>query len=194
MRDRDVELACILMALWTLLTLFALSNRLTHWQAPEKPVVELTEALEPRKPTSTPKPKQRVVNKVQECKGSKQCRTLAEALVYEARGESIAGATAVAYVILARVESPRWPDTIPDVVYMKRNGVCQFSYHCKKQKSTPKEQAWTRAYTIAYNVLNKVVDNPIPKADHYHTVSVSPRWSRKMRLVGTIDNHEFYKE
>jgi spore germination cell wall hydrolase CwlJ-like protein len=118
---------------------------------------------------------------------------MASALVYEARSESYEGAVAVAYVILTRKESKKWGNTISEVISAKKRGVCQFSYRCKKQTNKPRKQDWDRAYVISYDVLNKLVDNPVGKADHYHTVKVNPRWNTKMQYVATIDNHKFYR-
>ena len=131
--------------------------------------------------------------KRQTCKGSYQCRLMATALVYEARGESTRGMVAVAYVILTRVESPKWPNTIAGVIHQKRKGVCQFSYVCQKKQAS-KEEDWLRAYDVAYDVLNSLVENTAPGADHYHTTAVNPVWDNNMQLVMLIGDHEFYRE
>ena len=44
--------------------------------------------------------------------GGKQWQCLSEALYFEARGESIKGQVAVAEVILNRVDSPAYPDSV----------------------------------------------------------------------------------
>ena len=67
---------------------------------------------------------------------------LATNIYHEARGESYAGKVAVANVTMNRVTSPKFPNTICDVVYQaqtkenwkgntvpKRNK-CQFSWYC----------------------------------------------------------------
>ena len=132
--------------------------------------------------------------KKRSCRKSYQCTSMATALVYEARSESEIGAVAIAYVILERKENGRWGNTISEVIHAKKRGVCQFSYVCKRQLEKPKDEDWTRAYTISYDVLHNLVANPIGKADHYHTVNVNPKWDNKMQYVATVDNHEFYKE
>ena len=57
---------------------------------------------------------------------------LTEALYFEARGESLVGQVAVAEVILNRVDSRRYPNTVCSVVRQgEGNGRgCQFSYRC----------------------------------------------------------------
>lgn len=54
--------------------------------------------------------------------GGKQWRCLAEALYHEARGESVKGQFAVAEVILNRVDSARFPDSICGVVHRGLGG------------------------------------------------------------------------
>lgn len=127
------------------------------------------------------------------CKGSYQCSSLASALVYEAMGEPVEGAVAIAYVILERVEQRKWGDTIPAVLAAKRRGICQFSYKCKLPKAKPTQEDWTRGYTIAYNVLQGEIENPIGDADHFHTTAVNPVWDNNMEYVATIGKHEFYR-
>lgn len=44
----------------------------------------------------------------------------------ESRGEPMEGQIAVGNVVLERVESPDFPDTIPDVVFQQADGIVQF--------------------------------------------------------------------
>lgn len=64
--------------------------------------------------------------------GDAQWRCLAEALYFEARGESIRGQFAVAEVILNRVDSPLFPNTVCGVINQGtgRKFACQFTYTC----------------------------------------------------------------
>ena len=45
-------------------------------------------------------------------RGGKEWKCLADALYFEARGESVAGQLAVGLVIFNRVEHPKYPDTV----------------------------------------------------------------------------------
>ena len=126
------------------------------------------------------------------CKMDKDCRALAENLVYEARGESDTGAIAVAYVVLQRARAKRWPDTITGVIRYK----CHFSWTCQKPQRNVREEDWTRAYEISYNVLHGMVDNPFPGADHYYNprkVKRTPKWAQVYTFIGKADQHRFYK-
>ena len=59
-------------------------------------------------------------------------RCLAEAIYFEARGESEEGQAAVAQVVLNRVSSGLYPASICGVVYQnrQRRNACQFSFAC----------------------------------------------------------------
>ncbi len=71
---------------------------------------------------------------------SKQAKCLADNLYHEARGESLAGIKAVASVVLNRVASKRWPNSICKVVYQRK----QFSWANKPDARHPKGLAYTR--------------------------------------------------
>lgn len=130
-------------------------------------------------------------SRLQRCKLSGECSKMAEALVYEARGETLAGSVAVGYVILERTKNPaKWPKTIRGVV-SQRN---QFSYTTRKQKVRPKQEDWERAYVTSYRILHGEVKNPINTSDHYHTLKVKPRWAKKMQYIATVGSHKFYKD
>lgn len=127
----------------------------------------------------------------QRCRRSAECSKMAEALVYEARGESLLGSVAVGYVILERTKNPdKWPKTVRGVVAQKS----QFSYTTKRQKVKPKVEDWERAYITSYQVLKGEVANPIGKSDHYHTLKVRPKWAKKMQYVATVGSHKFYRD
>ena len=129
--------------------------------------------------------------RLQRCKRSGECSKMAEALVYEARGESLLGAVAVGYVIIERTRNPtRWPKTVRGVVNQKS----QFSYVNRRQKAKPRPEDWERAYITSYQILHGEIDNPIGKSDHYHTLKVSPKWTSNMQYVATVGKHKFYRD
>jgi hypothetical protein len=70
--------------------------------------------------------------------GGEAWRCLSEALYFEARGETVKGIFAVAEVILNRVDSPNYPDTVCEVIYQGTGRLfeCQFSYSCDGKKET----------------------------------------------------------
>jgi len=129
--------------------------------------------------------------KIERCKSSRQCRKLAEVIVYESRGESFKGKVAVASVVLNRVDSARFPDTIEAVVHQPR----QFSYLQDKHLQTkPSGDDWTKAYVVAYNVKNGIIERATD-ADHYlapNSLTRLPHWANVYERVDVIGNHHFY--
>jgi hypothetical protein len=129
--------------------------------------------------------------------GGEAWRCLAEALYFEARGEKVEGIFAVAEVILNRVDSPIFPDTVCDVVYQGtgRRFECQFTYSCDGLKETIHERA---AYEAVAKVARLMLDGA-PRAltggaTHYHTRAVSPAWARVYPRTTTIGQHHFYRK
>lgn len=130
----------------------------------------------------------------------KQQKCLAEVVYYESRSESTKGQMAVAFTVLNRVKSPKFPKSICKVVKQsKKKGIYQFSYLAdKKLLSRSKEkEAWKKAQKVALDAvfLYESGSDFTKGADHYHTTKVSPDWSRspKMKKVKVIQNHIFYK-
>lgn len=130
-------------------------------------------------------------------KGDAQWQCLAKALYFEARGETIRGQFAVAEVILNRVDSPDYPNSICKVVNQGTGQLhrCQFSFTCDGHAETIAEpQAYARAGKIAH-LMTQGAERPLTKgATHYHTKSVNPRWARVFPRTATIGYHHFYKQ
>lgn len=128
------------------------------------------------------------------CKVDPACNKLAQVVVYEARGESLQGQYAVASVVLNRVDSKRFPNTIWGVVHQKH----QFEYLVNMHKqSKPSQKDWTRARIVAYNLLHGEMER-ITDADHYlnpHVVGFNrlPRWVKVFDRVLVVGYHHFYK-
>jgi spore germination cell wall hydrolase CwlJ-like protein len=124
-------------------------------------------------------------------------RCLVTALYFEARSEPLDGQIAVGQVIMNRVKSPDYPDTICGVVYQgshRRTG-CQFSFTCDGKPDKPRSRKmWERSKRIADQVLEgKVWLRSIGNATHYHADYVSPKWRWKMSRLSKIGRHIFYK-
>lgn len=128
--------------------------------------------------------------------GGAQWRCLAEALYFEARGETIKGQFAVAEVILNRVESARFPNSVCGVINQGtgRKFACQFTYTCDGRPERISEPAsWERVGKIAKAVLDGAPRNLTKGATHYHTTAVNPSWSRKYTRTAKIGVHMFYR-
>lgn len=130
--------------------------------------------------------------------GGTQWQCLTEALYFEARGESVKGQFAVAEVILNRVDSTKFPDTICDVVKQgTRSGqkyACQFTYNCDGKKEVINEpKAFERVGKVAYLMTRGALRKLTDGATYYHTNAVRPSWAGKFTLTATIGVHHFYR-
>ena len=129
--------------------------------------------------------------------GGEQWRCLAEALYFEARGESVRGLFAVGEVILNRVDSARYPNTLCGVINQGtgRQYACQFTYTCDGAAEVIHEQqAWERVGKVARLLIDGAPRTLTDGATHYHTRAVSPRWARVFPRTATIGSHHFYRQ
>lgn len=127
---------------------------------------------------------------------ARQQRCLAEAVYYEARGESFVGQLAVAEVVRNRVHSRHYPDTFCDVVYEGswRSTGCQFTFTCDGSlRSGPRGESWAQANLVAGQVLMGLTRPLTHRATHYHTDEVDPVWSASLVETTRIGAHIFYR-
>lgn len=127
---------------------------------------------------------------------------LAQNIYFEARSQSALGKEAVAEVVLNRVNSTKYPNTVCEVVKQARqhNGrviinKCQFSWYCDGQSDIPKDiNAWILCVKIAQHILMNGQRTLTQGSTHYHAASVSPYWKESLQKIVQIDDHIFYKE
>jgi hypothetical protein len=121
---------------------------------------------------------------------------LAMAISYEAGLEPVDGREAVAQVILNRVRSPAYPDTVCGVVWQgaERRTGCQFTFTCDGSLRRPRTPAaMTAARTVAVRVLAGETPDHVRGATHYHASYVSPYWAPSLTRVRQIATHIFYR-
>ena len=127
---------------------------------------------------------------------SRELECLAEAVYYEARGETPSGQAAVAQVVMNRVRHPAFPKSICGVVFQgayHRTG-CQFSFACDGSMRHARDvSAWNRARKIATRALSGAIGNQVGSATHFHTVNVSPVWGPRLMRVTQVGMHIFYR-
>ncbi|WP_299670458.1 cell wall hydrolase [uncultured Roseobacter sp.] len=129
-------------------------------------------------------------------KGGDELQCLAEALYFEARGETVKGQFAVAEVILNRVESERFPSSACGVINQGtgKKYQCQFTYTCDGHKEIIAEpRAFERVSKVARAALDGMAPELTEGATHYHTTAVNPRWSRVYTKTAAIGDHIFYR-
>jgi spore germination cell wall hydrolase CwlJ-like protein len=129
--------------------------------------------------------------------GDEQWQCLAEAIYFESRGEPLAGQIGVAEVVLNRVDSRAYPNTICGVT---RQGVgsgrgCQFSYACDGRPEVLRTPgARERAQKLARLMMDGLPRTITDGATHFHATYVSPGWARKFPRTAAIGNHVFYRQ
>lgn len=122
---------------------------------------------------------------------------LATAIYFEARGEPLKGQIAVSQVILNRVRSPKFPQTICGVVYQGQHARgCQFSFTCDGHSDNPRDKGqWAKAQDLAKSFM--AGEHWLPEVGYstfYHANYVRPRWARRMNRIDKIGRHIFYKK
>lgn len=134
--------------------------------------------------------------------GATPLECLTQAVYYEARGEPREGQVGVAQVVMNRVNSGRYPDSVCAVVFQgaDRPG-CQFSFACEgnRQGGPVNPASWARSQAVAQEVLASARSpNPAPfnsgptGADHFHADYVQPKWSSQMQRLAQIGRHIFF--
>jgi spore germination cell wall hydrolase CwlJ-like protein len=124
-------------------------------------------------------------------------RCLATAIYFEARGEPLQGQIAVGQVIMNRVRSPNFPETICGVVYQGQMAPgCQFSFACDGKTDTPKnDKHWTLARKLAKQITSgEAWLSEIGYSTFYHADYVSPYWKSTMNKIDSVGRHIFYKK
>lgn len=125
---------------------------------------------------------------------SKQVHCLAETIYHEARGEPIAGQRAVGNVVLNRVQSNKFPDTICKVVYQPK----QFSWvgHVKKPKEN--DPAFIKSKMLASGLIMQrdlgliIYPMPMYNATFFSREPIKLKFN-KLKYLGMIGHHKFYE-
>ncbi len=129
-------------------------------------------------------------------RADRQFVCLKEAIYHEARGEPIHGQFAVAEVILNRVDSPAYPDSVCGVVHQNAHlqNACQFSYACNgRSRGMAEDRARSLAGRIADLMLSGVNRELTDGATHFHASWVNPSWARRLVRTAQIGVHVFYR-
>jgi N-acetylmuramoyl-L-alanine amidase len=130
---------------------------------------------------------------------------LAQAVYFEARGEPEDGQWAVASVILNRVASPQYPNTVCGVVFQNAHmrNRCQFSFACDGKQDLGglgnriDRESWVKSHIIADTAYRKNQqgthhEDGLQTAMHFHTTAVNPSWASAYVSVASIGAHIFY--
>lgn len=105
---------------------------------------------------------------------------LSSVIYHEARGEPLEGQIAVAHVVMNRVESPQFPDTVCEVVTQPN----QFSWY-------PRLPMVDHKADLAQEVLEGRTENPVEGSLYFHSLPYSP-W-HGLEFVTRVGGHSFYE-
>lgn len=114
---------------------------------------------------------------------------LARLVHSEAAGESYVGQVAVAASVLNRVESPLYPNNIPDVVYQITNNCYQYSPVLDGRINMP-------ADTSSYQAVEDALQGWDPSCNalgFYNPQKTSDQWVRSQTVTTTIGSHVFFR-
>ena len=125
---------------------------------------------------------------------------LAQNIYHEARSQPIIEKIAISQVVLNRVSSRRYPNTICAVIYQAKRkkfrvlkDLCQFSWYCDGKSDYPYDfDSWTESVRVAALTMALKVDFT-EGALNYHAVYVDPLWADDMEPTIRIGSHRFYK-
>ena len=142
----------------------------------------------------------------------KEITCLAKNMYFEARNEGTAGVLGVTNVVLNRVKSDLYPNTICGVIedakisqwWLKEKGVikpiknkCQFSWFCDGYSDEPKDdKTYSELFSLAEEFVNGDHKNMIDitgGALWYHADYVHPRWANSKEVTAKVGRHIFYK-
>ncbi|MEZ5825912.1 MAG: cell wall hydrolase [Geminicoccaceae bacterium] len=126
----------------------------------------------------------------------RQTECMAQNIWFETRGSAFAEKLAVAQVVLNRVEAPDHADTPCEVIWEDR----QFSWTHDglsdriRIDNAIDRRAWTDSVLAALVATASKTPDLTGGSTHFHAVSISPGWSRKMDHVVTYGDHDYYVE
>lgn len=128
---------------------------------------------------------------------NEELQCLALNIYFEARSEPESGRRAVGHVVMNRVASPRYPNTVCDVVRQggERLNRCQFSWWCDGLSDVPRQlRAWSKSVDLAYEIYVGISQDPTAGALWYHADYVNPIWGKILKRNRKIGLHIFYAE
>lgn len=132
-----------------------------------------------------------------------QLLCLMTAIYFEAGNQDLTGKIAVGNVIMNRVSSNRYPDSICDVVKQgeyysfsphPKKYRCQFTYWCdgKPEIMQSGSHAYNYSWMAAITAFSRIIDYS-NGATHYHANYVKPNWSNDAYKVAEHGQHIFYR-
>ena len=124
-------------------------------------------------------------------------------IYYEARSEPLTGRIAVGNVVLNRVISSKYPDTVCGVVYQAQYDPikyipikykCQFSWFCDGLSDIPiNRKKFKEVSILSFLILiGAYGDNTYGATHYYNPVIANPNWAKKYNYTVSYAKHDFY--
>lgn len=171
---------CLFSVMFLVLTLYISMNKKEEWiqflKSMENTIYAATKTDQSSTATKTPSTSNDMVD------------LLARLINGEARGEPYEGQVAVGAVVLNRVKSAEFPNTISSVIYQKG----QFS--CVKDGQFDKPIAKD---STVYKAAKEAISGADPSNGalyFYNPKTAKSKWLFSLKTVKTIGNHRFAKE
>ncbi|QEA39554.1 cell wall hydrolase [Pistricoccus aurantiacus] len=120
---------------------------------------------------------------------------MARSLYWETKGQNAATMEAVANVMMNRLSSDEFPDTICEVVKQGgEQGACQFSWWCDGRADEVKEEdSYLIVKEVTRKALNQQLEDRTDGALFFHQRSISPRWASAFLRTAEVGKLLFYK-
>lgn len=124
-------------------------------------------------------------------------------IFHEAANQNFDGMVAVANVVMNRVATKGYPNSICDVIYQAEyknyklvKNRCQFSWYCDGKSDNIRitkynKYAWQQAGIVARMAITKSLPQIVGDATHYHAQYVTVNWN--LEQVAVIGDHIFYR-
>jgi spore germination cell wall hydrolase CwlJ-like protein len=106
----------------------------------------------------------------------------------EAEGEGFQGQAAVAATVLNRVKSPKYPASVPEVVYQRINGIYQYSPVGDGRINLPAGQEALKAAHLAL----AGEDPTFGATGFFNPQKTADGWVRQHKVTTTIGGHVFF--
>lgn len=122
-----------------------------------------------------------------------ELKCLTQTIYYEARGEGHAGKVAVGNVVMNRVQSKKFPNSICKVMHQRYRGRCQFSFVCDNsmaKKTNPRQ--WYEAKSIAQKLIQQELNDYSNGGLFFHANYAKIKIPQR-RYTAKIGHHYFYR-
>ncbi|MDP8995099.1 MAG: cell wall hydrolase, partial [Pseudomonadota bacterium] len=113
---------------------------------------------------------------------------LARVILNEAGNQPRAGQLAVAQVVMNRMRSPRFPNSICGVINQRGQFASIRSFHPPRSGAR-----WRRALAIARDARDGVSAPVVGRALYFHATHVRPGFARSRTRVAQLGDHIFYR-